>query len=107
MARNYTKSSKSPYGAPILVVDKKDGKLHMCIYYHTLNKITIKKNTPTWINDLFDFLNGAYYVNWMNFKFGYYQIHITYVNVEKMTMKTKCGSYEFLPISWTWIFIIS
>ncbi len=43
----------------------------------------------------------------MYLKFGYDQIHIVDVNVEKMTMKTKYGFYEFFPISWTWIFIIS
>jgi hypothetical protein len=36
----------SPYGAPILFVDKKDGKLKMCIDYCALNKIMIKNNYP-------------------------------------------------------------
>jgi hypothetical protein len=38
--------SKSFYGTSILFVGKKDGKLRMCINYHPLNKITIKKITP-------------------------------------------------------------
>ncbi len=32
-----------PYGAQILFVEKKDDKLKMCIDYHALNKISIKK----------------------------------------------------------------
>jgi hypothetical protein len=55
----YIRPSKSPYGLPILFLDKKDGKLHMCIDYHALNKITIKNNyTLAQIHDLFDHLNG-------------------------------------------------
>jgi hypothetical protein len=44
MERGYIRPSKLPYDLPIFFLDKKDEKLHMCIDYHTLNKITIKKN---------------------------------------------------------------
>jgi hypothetical protein len=60
MKWGYIRSSKSPYGLPILFVDKKDKKLHMCIDYRTLNKITMKNNYPLpQIDDIFDRLNGA------------------------------------------------
>jgi hypothetical protein len=45
LSRDYIRPSKSPYGAPMLFVDKNDGKLRMCINYRTLNKVTIKKTT--------------------------------------------------------------
>ena len=35
-------TSKSPYGAPVLFIKKKDGSLRMCMDYRALNKITIK-----------------------------------------------------------------
>jgi hypothetical protein len=34
---------KLPYGALVLFVDKKDSKLKICIDYHALIKIMIKK----------------------------------------------------------------
>jgi hypothetical protein len=34
------------WGIGILFIDKKDGKLKMCIDYYALNKIKIKYNNP-------------------------------------------------------------
>jgi hypothetical protein len=45
-------------------VDKKDGKLRMCIDYCVLNKIRIEKNYPLpHIDDLLYQFNGAKYFN--------------------------------------------
>jgi hypothetical protein len=81
-------------------MDKNDGKLCMCVDYNTLNKIIIKSNYPLfWINNLFNRLNGVSYFNYINLKSNYYQIHVQDVNVEKMAMRTRYGSYEFLVMS--------
>jgi hypothetical protein len=97
MERSYIHPNKSPYGAPVLFMGKKDGKLSMCIDYRALNKITIKNNySLPIIDDLFNMLNRAQYFNWIDLKLGYYQIHIMDGNVEKTTMKMRYGSYEFL-----------
>ena len=41
LAAGLIEPSSSPYGAPILFTDKKDGGLRMCIDYRALNKLTI------------------------------------------------------------------
>jgi hypothetical protein len=46
LAKGYIKPSKSPYGAPILFVHKKDRTLRMCVDYRTLNKVTMKNQYP-------------------------------------------------------------
>ncbi len=95
--QGYIQQNKSPYEALILFVDKKDGKLNMCIDYRDLNKITIKNNYPMpYIDNLLDWLDGAKYFNQIDLKLRYYQIHIIGEDVEKMAMRTRYGLYEFL-----------
>jgi hypothetical protein len=60
LAKGYIKPSKSPYGAPVLFVHKKDGLLRMCVDYRALNKATVKNRYPLpQINDLFDRFSRA------------------------------------------------
>ena len=81
----------------MLVVDKKDGKLRMCIDYRALNKVTIKNNYPLpRIDDLFDRLAEAKYFSRIDLKSGYYQIRIADGDIEKTACRTRYGSYEFL-----------
>jgi hypothetical protein len=46
--------SSSPWVAPVLFVEKKDGTQKMCVDYHSLNEVTIKNKYPLpRIKDLF------------------------------------------------------
>ena len=54
-AQGFIRPSSSPWGAPVLFVEKKDGTLRMCVDYRSLNEVTIKNKYPLpTINDLFD-----------------------------------------------------
>ncbi|XP_073022270.1 uncharacterized protein [Primulina eburnea] len=58
--KKQVRPSSSPWGAPVLFVKKKDGRMRLCIDYRELNKITIKNKYPLpRIDDLFDQLKGA------------------------------------------------
>jgi len=97
LAKSYIKPSKSPYGAPVLFVHKKDGTLRMCVDYRTLNKATVKNRYPLLqIDDLFDRLSGAKVFSRINLRLGYYQIRIAEGDEEKIACRTRYGSYEFL-----------
>ena len=53
--KGHNQPSKSPFGAPVLFVQKKDGTMHLCIDYRALNKVTIKNKYPMpQINELLD-----------------------------------------------------
>jgi hypothetical protein len=73
LSKGYIKPSKSPYGAPVFFVHKKDGTLIMCVDYRALNKATVKNRYPLpRIDDLFDRLLGAKVFNRIDLRSGYY-----------------------------------
>ncbi|KAA3469050.1 Transposon Ty3-I Gag-Pol polyprotein [Gossypium australe] len=58
--RGFIRPSVSPWGAPVLFVEKKDGMMRMCIDYQQLNKLKIKnKYLLPRIDDLFNQFYGA------------------------------------------------
>ena len=97
LAEGYIRQSKSPYGAPVLFVDKKDGKLRLCVDYKALNKVTVKNSYPLpRIDDLFDRLVEAKYFSRIDLRSGYHQIRIAQGDEEKTACRTRYGSFEFL-----------
>ena len=55
LEKGYIRRSSSPWGAPVLLVEKKDKPLRMVVDYRALNEVTIKNKYPVpMINDLFD-----------------------------------------------------
>jgi hypothetical protein len=51
----YICPSSSPWGEPVLFVQKKDGSQRMCVDYRSLNDVTMKNKYPLpCIEDLFD-----------------------------------------------------
>ena len=58
--KGYIRPSSSPWGSPVLLVEKKDGSLRIVVDYRGLNEVTIKNKYPLpMINDLFHRLQGA------------------------------------------------
>jgi len=97
LAKAYIKPSKSPYGAPVLFVHKKDGTLRMCVDYRALNKAIVKNRYPLpHIDDLFDYLSEAKVFSRIDLRSGYYQFWIAKGDKEKTACRTRYGSYEFL-----------
>jgi hypothetical protein len=54
-SKGFIRPSSSPWGAPMLFVEKKDGTQRMCVDYRSLNEVTVKNKYPLpRIEDLFD-----------------------------------------------------
>jgi len=55
LGKQFIWPSTSPWGAPMLLVQKKDGSSRLCVDYKQLNKMTIKNKYPLpIIDDLMD-----------------------------------------------------
>ncbi|KAJ9529863.1 hypothetical protein QJQ45_022262 [Haematococcus lacustris] len=95
-ARGLIEPSSSPYGAPVLFVEKKDGSLRMCIDYRALNKLTVKDRYPLpRIDDLFDKLAGKKVFSSLDLQSGYHQIRITEADRPKTAFLTPMGQFQF------------
>lgn len=95
----FIQPSKSPYGAPVLFVKKKDGTMRMCVDYRELNRITVKNRYPLpCVEELFDRLRGAKYFSKIDLRSGYHQVRIHPDDVHKTAFRTRYGHFEFLVL---------
>jgi hypothetical protein len=96
----YIHSSSSPWGTPILFIQKKDGSQGMCVDYRTLNDVTMKNKYPLpRIEDLFDQMRGARVFSKIDLRSGYHQMKIRPSDIPKMDSSTRYGLYEFTGVS--------
>jgi hypothetical protein len=97
LQKGHIRPSSSPWGSPIVLVQKKDGTWRLCIDHQALNKITVQNRYPiTWIDDLLDQLKGEKYFSKIDLKSGYHQVPIEPSDVWKTAFKSKEGLFKWL-----------
>jgi hypothetical protein len=95
-AKGIIRPSSSPWGAPVLFMEKKDETQQMCIDYRSLNEVTIKNKYPLpRIEDLFDQMKGAGVFLKIDLRFGYHQLKIWESDIPKTAFHTRHGLYEY------------
>jgi hypothetical protein len=99
-AKGFIRPSSSPWGAPILFVEKKDITQRMCVDYRSLNEVTIKIKYPLpRIEDLFDQMKGASVFSKIDLRSGYNQLKIWESDIPKTAFRTRYGLYEYTVMS--------
>lgn len=99
LSKGLIRPSKSAYGAPVLLIKKKDGGWRFCIDYRALNAITLKNKYPLpRVDELFDRLQGAKYFSKLDLRTGYWQIKVYPEDIPKTAFRTRYGSFEWLVL---------
>ena len=94
LEKKFIRPSVSPWGAPVLLVKKKEGTMRLCVDYRQLNKVTIKNRYPLpRIDDLMDQLVGACVFSKIDLRSGYHQIRVKAEDIQKTAFRTRYGHY--------------
>ncbi|KAL6491310.1 hypothetical protein MHYP_G00016550 [Metynnis hypsauchen] len=96
LAAGIIKESRSPYASPIVIARKKNGKIRMCIDYHTVNARTIPDQyTVPRIDEALDCLAGSKWFSVLDLRSGYYQIEMAESDKEKTAFLCPLGFFQF------------
>ena len=96
LAKGFIQHSKSPAGAPILFVKKKDGSLRLCVDYRGLNRITVRNRYPLpLISQLLDQLAEAKVFTKIDLRGAYNLVRIRKGDEWKTAFRTRYGHFEY------------
>lgn len=99
MQKGHIKTSSSPYGNPIVLVQKKNDTWRFCIDYRVLNNIIIRNRYPIPLIDYLLYqLKRAKYFSKIDLKFDYHQVPIESFDVCKIAFKYKEGLFKWLAM---------
>jgi hypothetical protein len=90
-AKGFICPSSSPWGAPVLFVEKNDKTQRMCVDYWSLNKVTIKNKyppPPLCIMDLFNQMKGASVFSKIDLRSCYHKLRIRESDIPKTAFRT-------------------
>nr|GFA16509.1 putative reverse transcriptase domain-containing protein [Tanacetum cinerariifolium] len=93
--KGFIRPSSSPWGAPVLLVKKKDGSFRMCIDYRGLNKLMVRILYPLpRFDDLLDQLQGSSIYLKIDLRSGYHQFRVREQDILKTAFRTRYSHYE-------------
>jgi hypothetical protein len=99
-SKGFIRPSSSPWGAPVLFIEKKDGTQWMCVHYRSLNEVAIKNKYPLpWIEYLFDQMKGACVFSKINMRSVYHHLKICESDIPKTTFHIRYGLYGYTVMS--------
>ena len=89
-------TSSSPWGAPVLFVQKQDGTLRAVYDYRALNALTVKNRFPLpRIDDILDQFKGAQYITTLDLIQGYNQLQLHPDDMPLSAFTTPVGHFQW------------
>jgi hypothetical protein len=86
---------KSPFGAPVFFIKKKDGSLCLVQDYWKLNTVTVKNSYPLpLVSDILNRLCGTKYFTKLDLQWGFNNVCIKEGDEYKAAFRTNQGLYE-------------
>ena len=96
LANGFIQHSRSPAGAPIFFVKKKDGSLRLVVDYRGLNKVTIRNRYALpLISSLLERLSGAKFFTKLDLRGAYNLVRIRPGDEWKTAFRTRYGHFEY------------
>ena len=96
LANGFIRHSRSPAGAPIFFVKKKNGTLRLVVDYRGLNKVTIRNRYALpLIPNLLERLSGAKYFTKLDLRGAYNLVRIRPGDEWKTAFRTRYGHFEY------------
>lgn len=90
------RESNSEY-SPIVLVEKKNVEMRMCVDYRISNEYLLRNNYPLLlIEDQIDVLKGKQYFSLLDIKDGFYHIGMAEESIKFTSFVTQLGHFEFL-----------
>ena len=91
--------SRSPWGAPVVLVPKKDGSIRFCVDYRKLNRVTKVETYPLpRIDEALRAFQGATCFSVMDMQSGYWQVPLSDESIPKTAFVTHKGLYEYVVL---------
>ena len=88
--------SNSPYASPIVLVQKKDGSLRICVDYRRLNAKTVRDLFPLpRIEESLEALHAAKYFSALDLAHGYHQVVMDSESQSKTAFRVPFGLFEY------------
>ena len=96
MEEGIVRESGSPWASPVVVVQKKDSSIRLCVDYRRLNQLTHRDSFPLpRIEESLQALGGAKFFSVLDLTSGYYQVAVHPNDVEKTAFAVLFGLYEY------------